>query len=118
VEKCEDVLTAIGSYSLYAGEKWIVLTVSFTNAGMYAVPLHNSMITGKFYDADGAELPQSWIMLKNSTDDAFNGSVDAGATVRLRMLYKAPLACKAGKVQFRDANSYRLVNVTLEKPKD
>jgi hypothetical protein len=118
VESMVDVPAAIGSYELDAGEKWIVLTVSLTNAGFSPAPLHSSIMIGRFYDADGSELPQSVIMLKNSTPDSFNGTIDPGTTVKVRMLYKAPLLAKGRNVIFKEGTSYRLVDVKLEKPQD
>ena len=116
VKSAEDVPTPIGGYAPDAGWKWVVLTVTFTNSAMYGAPLHSSMVTGRFFDADGGEQPQSWLILKASTPEPFSGSVEAGASVTVRMLYRAPLAAKASHVIFRDASSYRTVNVKLEKP--
>lgn len=118
VEKSEEVPLSIGDFSLEEGEKWVVLTMAFTNAGVAAAQLNQNFITGKMFDVDGSEFPESLNMINNSSGAAFDQTVEPGATVKVRMLYKAPLLSKPTRIVFKEYHSERRVEVKLEKPKE
>jgi hypothetical protein len=115
VEKAEDVAVPIGSYTLDSGEKFVVLTVSLTNAGMRAAQFNPSLVLAKVTDEDGADV-QYVNTLKMSAPDVFSGTVDPGNSIRLRFVFKGPLLAKAARVALKEYFSERTVVVKLEKP--
>jgi len=119
VEKMADEPASIGDFSVDPGHKYVVLTVTIKNASMTPYPLHNSLITTKVTDADGADLGDQRYWAKNSTPERFQQmTVEPGAQVRLRMLYHVSLLTKLDKITFSDQQySSRSAVVKLEEPK-
>ena len=119
VEKMTDELLPIGDFSIDAGHKYVVLTVTIKNASMTPYPLHNSLIRTKVTDIDGSDLPETNYWAKGSSPERFqNMTVEPGAQVRVRMLYHVPLLAKLTKITFRDDQySSSSAAVKLEEPK-
>jgi hypothetical protein len=114
VESLEEAPIIEGA-TLDTGNKFIVATLTVKNAAMQSSPMHSSIITAKLFDEDGSEC--KWHdMVKMSSADRLNMTMDAGAQVRMRLLFQAPLLAKAQRLVLRDQFSEYSVAVLAKKP--
>jgi hypothetical protein len=107
-------LPKFGDHDPGDGKKIVAIHMTLNNVSML-----KWWSTGNYrpvlYDEDGDEM-NAMATLKNSSDEQFYTNPEAGANMKFRVLFYAPVAAKLTKLVLHDSESNRSVVIPLVTP--
>jgi hypothetical protein len=115
VEKVEDVTTNLGEFELGEDRKFIVVTITLTNASKTDLPIDTGFLNFSMKDAAGEDVEFGGSVLKGVGNTYLSGTLKPGASVKARVLFTAAKDANASSVTVTSTETERSVTVSFPK---
>lgn len=107
-----DYTDNLGDWAPDGGGKFVVVSLTVTNASLIQHALNGSTLLGKLVDGDNMDLLYT-VLLKNDVAEQFQTTMDPGASTRVRMVFKCSMRGNPTKLTLRD-QQYSQRNVVIQ----